>query len=285
MFSPLTDELFKIAILEDIGSGDITSQLLVPENLNAKAHIICKERIILAGIPFVKRFFYILSSFFNLKHDKLQIEEYYGEGDFVDEGKVIAELWGNARILVAGERIALNILQRLSGIATLTATFVKRIKDLNVKILDTRKTTPGLRAMEKYAVCVGGGYNHRFALYDAILIKDNHIKIVGSVSNALKMVKKSNIYQKIEIEVKNLEELKEAILEGADIVMLDNMDIETMKKAVKLAKGKVFLEASGGVTLDNVYEIASTGIDFISIGALTHSAKAVDISMKIKEIL
>lgn len=285
MFTSFVDELFKLAIQEDIGFGDITSQSLVPENLVAKAQIICKENCILAGLPFIKRFFNILSSSFALQHENIEFNEYYRDSDFVKSGETIAEVKGNAQLLLTGERIALNILQRLSGISTITREFVKKTEGYNVKILDTRKTTPGLRLMEKYAVRIGGGFNHRFALYDAILIKDNHIKIAGSVKNALRMAKKYCIHHKIEIEVKNLEELKEALSEGADIVMLDNMDIDTMKEAVRIAKGRVLLEASGGVNIDNVREIASTGVDFISIGALTHSAKAIDISMKIKEIL
>ncbi|MGB9709915.1 MAG: carboxylating nicotinate-nucleotide diphosphorylase [Thermodesulfovibrio sp.] len=285
MYTSLIDEVFRIAILEDIGKGDITSEVIVPEQCNAVAQIICKENLILAGMPFVKRFFSILSSVFGLQPDNLCFEEYYRDGDFIEKGNAIATLKGNARLLLAGERTALNLLQRLSGIATLTGEFVKKIKDIPVKILDTRKTTPGLRFMEKYAVRIAGAHNHRFALYDAVLIKDNHIKIAGSVREAVFKAKKSCIYQKIEIEVKSIEELEEAIDAGADIVMLDNMNIETMKKAVAIAKGRVLLEASGGVNLENVRDIALTGVDFISAGALTHSARAVDISMKIKEVL
>ncbi|GAQ94981.1 nicotinate-nucleotide pyrophosphorylase [Thermodesulfovibrio aggregans] len=285
MYYSLVDELFKLAILEDIGHGDITSEIVVPKDCVAFAEIICKENLVLAGIPFIKRFFTILSSYFNIQNGILSFDEYYSDGSFVEKGSIIAVLKGNARILLAGERIALNLLQRLSGIATFTKEFVERIKDLRVKILDTRKTSPGLRFMEKYAVRVGGGYNHRFALYDAVLIKDNHIKIAGSVKEAVLKAKSSYGYHKIEVEVKSIEELEEAIMAGADIVMLDNMDIEEMKKAVKIAKGRVLLEASGGVNLENVRQIALTGVDFISIGALTHSAKAVDISMKIKEVL
>lgn len=285
MFNLLIDELFKLAIKEDIGNGDITSQFIVPENYAVLAHIICKEDMILAGMPYIKRFFSNLSFASGFQHYKLHFKEYFKDGNFIEKGKVVAILKGNARLILAGERIALNILQRLSGIATFTGQFVKKVEDLPVKILDTRKTTPGLRFLEKYAVRVGGGHNHRFALYDAVLIKDNHIKIIGSVKEAVLKAKKSCIYQKIEVEVKNLKELEEAISAGADIVMLDNMDIETMKEAVKISKGKVLLEASGGVNLDNIREIALTGVDFISIGALTHSAKAVDISMKIKEVL
>lgn len=282
MFNPLIDELLKLAILEDIGSGDITSQLIIPEDCIAHAEIIGKEDFILAGMPFVKRFFSILSGY--IESSPLSFEEFFKDGDFVKRGSIIASIKGNARVLLSGERIALNILQRLSGIATVTREFVEKIKENSVKILDTRKTTPGLRLMEKYAVRVGGGFNHRFALYDAVLIKDNHIKIAGSVKEAVLKAKKC-IHQKIEIEVKSLEEFEEAVSAGADIVMLDNMDIETMKKAVQIAKGRVLTEASGGVNLENIREIASTGVNFISIGALTHSAKAVDISMKIKEVL
>lgn len=285
MYAYLIDEVFRIAILEDIGKGDITSEIVVPEECNAVAQIICKENLILAGMPFIKRFFSILSSALSLQPDNLWFEEHYRDGDFIEKGNAIATLKGNARLLLAGERTSLNLLQRLSGIATFTGEFVKKIKDLPVKILDTRKTTPGLRFMEKYAVRIGGGHNHRFALYDAVLIKDNHIKIAGSVREAVLKAKKFCIYQKIEVEVKSIEELEEAINAGAEIVMLDNMDIETMKKAVSIAKGRVLLEASGGVNLENVRDIALTGVDFISIGALTHSARAVDISMKIREVL
>jgi len=241
--------------------------------------------MILAGMPFIKRFFSILSFASGYPNEQVNFEEYYKDGNFIEKGNIVAILKGNARLILAGERIALNILQRLSGIATFTKEFEKKLEDLPVKILDTRKTTPGLRFMEKYAVRIGGGNNHRFALYDAVLIKDNHIKIAGSVKEAVLRAKKSCIYQKIEVEVKNFEELEEAISAGADIVMLDNMDIETMKKAVEIAKGRVLLEASGGVNLQNIREIALTGVDFVSVGALTHSAKAVDMSMKIKEVL
>lgn len=285
MIPPIVDELFKLSILEDIGTGDITSEYLIPENLCSKAQIICKQDCILAGMPFLKRFFKILSQSFEIRPEELSFNENFRDGEFVKKGQIVAELRGNARLLLAGERIALNLIQRLSGIATLTSEFVKITKDFKVKILDTRKTTPGLRFLEKYAVRVGGGFNHRFALYDAILIKDNHIRILGSVRDAILLAKRQSIHQKIEIEVKSLEELNEAISYGADIIMLDNMDIETIREAVRIAKGKVLLEASGGINLDNIKEIAATGVDFISIGALTHSAKSIDISMKIREVI
>lgn len=275
----LVDELLRLAILEDIGKGDITTELTIPEYCFAEAHIIAKEDLVVAGMPFVERFFSILSD------EKILIEACFRDGEFVKKGETIARLRGKARILLSGERIALNILQRLSGIATLTNKFIKKVENYQVKILDTRKTTPGFRFFEKYAVKVGGGHNHRFALYDAILIKDNHIKIVGSVKEAVVRAKKSSVYQKIEVEVRELEQLKEAVEAGADIVMLDNMDLDSIRQAVKIAKGKVLIEVSGGVTLENVEEFAATGVDFISSGALTHSARAVDISMKIMEVL
>lgn len=284
MFSPLIDEYFKFAILEDIGLGDITSNFIVPENTSVIANINCKEELVLAGIPYVKRFFQILSKQC-FRDEKIEFTENFREGDSVSKGQVIARLIGNGRLILAGERVCLNILQRLSGIATMTRKFVDAVKGHPVKILDTRKTTPGLREMEKYAVRVGGGFNHRMALYDAILIKDNHIKIAGSVGEAIRRVKRSSVHHKIEVEVKNLAELEEAIHEGADIVMLDNMDIAEIEVAVKIAKGKALIEVSGGVSLENIKRIAETGVDYISIGALTHSAPSVDINLKIVEVL
>lgn len=284
MFSPLIDEFFKLAVLEDIGSGDVTSNLIVPEKTSVLAHINAKEDLIIAGIPYVKRFFQFLSNYAYIR-DLLEFAENFRDGDRLRKGDLVATLRGNGRLILAGERVCLNLLQRLSGIATFTNQFVEALKGLQVKILDTRKTTPGLREMEKYAVRIGGAFNHRIALYDAILIKDNHIKIAGSVSEAIRRVKKKNIHHKIEVEVKSIQELEEALREGADIVMLDNMGLEEIKEAVKIAKGKVFLEVSGGISLENIRAIAETGVDFISIGALTHSARAVDINMKITEVL
>ncbi|ODA43818.1 Quinolinate phosphoribosyltransferase (decarboxylating) [Thermodesulfovibrio sp. N1] len=197
MFHFLVDELFKIAILEDVGIGDITSEIIIPQKSIAIAEIICKENMILAGIPFLKRFFSILSKY--MESSNFFLKENYNDGDFIEKGSVIASLKGNARFLLAGERTALNLLQRLSGIATFTREFVKKVEDLPVKILDTRKTTPGLRFMEKYAVKIGGGSNHRFALYDAILIKDNHIKIAGSVEDAVIKAKKTTFIIKLKL--------------------------------------------------------------------------------------
>ncbi|MDA8215163.1 MAG: carboxylating nicotinate-nucleotide diphosphorylase [Nitrospiraceae bacterium] len=272
--SLLLKETIRIAIYEDIGHGDITSLLIVPEYKKAKASIIAKEDLILAGVPFIKEVF-------NAIDPGVEIQIFFDEGSRVKKGDIIAKISGSARSLLAGERISLNILQRISGIATMTNQYVKKVNGLPVKIADTRKTIPGMRLMEKYGVRIGGGVNHRFGLYDGILIKDNHIKVAGGVKRAIELAKKGHHLLKIEVEVKNLDELKEALDAGADVIMLDNMSITDMKKAVKIAKGKAILEASGNVNLENIRSIAETGVDIISIGALTHSARAVDTTMKI----
>jgi nicotinate-nucleotide pyrophosphorylase (carboxylating) len=267
-------DILHCALQEDIGHGDITTFLLIPEDTKSKAHFIAKEKFVIAGIPFVQEVFRILDP-------SITFKKFYHDGSKVMKGDVIAEISGRTQAILKGERVSLNTLQRLSGIATLTDMYVKRAEGVKVKIVDTRKTTPCLRFMEKYAVRRGGGYNHRFGLFDGVLIKDNHIKALGGIRKAVRTAKKGHHLFKIEVEVKNLRELKEAIEAGADIVMLDNMSIHDMKEAVKIAKGKVMLEASGNVTLDNVREIAETGVDLISVGALTHSAVSVDISLKI----
>ena len=262
------------AIEEDIGQGDVTTNLLIPEDNKSKAHFIAKGKFILAGIPFAREVFGILDPFIAFKTLR-------SEGERVKAGEVIAEISGNTNVILKGERVSLNIIQRLSGIATLTGKYANEIKGLKAKIVDTRKTTPCMRFMEKYAVRVGGGYNHRSGLFDGILIKDNHIKTSGSIKKAVREAKKGHHLLKIEVEVKNLKELKEAIESCADIVMLDNMSVHDMKEAVRIAKGRVMLEASGNISLENVREVAETGVDLISVGALTHSAPAVDISLKI----
>ncbi len=273
-YSTLVKKTIRLALLEDIGHGDITSSLIVPHSSKAKARVFAKEDLILAGMPFVKEVFAALDP-------DVREKTFFKEGTALKKGDVIAEISGRARSILAGERVSLNILQRMSGIATLTRTYVEKVSGLPVRIADTRKTAPGLRFMEKYGVRTGGGANHRCVLYDGILIKDNHIKVAGSVRKAIKCAKKAHHLMKIEVEVKNIKELNEALDAGADIVMLDNMSPEDMAKAAGLAKGRVLLEASGNVTLDTVRSIAETGVDIISIGALTHSARAMDISMKI----
>jgi nicotinate-nucleotide pyrophosphorylase (carboxylating) len=275
MMNEFLKDAIRLAILEDIGHGDITSLLIVPGGSKAKAKIIAKEDFILAGMPFVKEVF-------NIVDPAVAIKILVDEGAKVKKAVTVAEISGSARSILLGERISLNILQRVSGIATITRSYVEKTAGLSVKLTDTRKTTPGMRLMEKYGVRIGGGINHRFGLYDGILIKDNHIKVAGSVKKAVELAKKGHHHLlKIEVEVKNIDELKEALNAGADVIMLDNMSIADMKEAVRIARGKVILEASGNISLDNVRSIAETGIDIISIGALTHSAKAVDISMKI----
>ncbi len=259
---------------EDIGHGDITTSLLIPEENTSKALYIAKGNFVLAGIPFAREVFRILDP-------STDFRIFFHEGTRIRKGDIISEVSGKTRVILTGERVSLNILQRLSGIATFTSMFVDKIKGLKAKIVDTRKTSPCLRFMEKYAVRTGGGYNHRFGLFDGILIKDNHIEAVGSIREAVKRAKTTHHLTKIEVEVENLQDLIEAIEAGADIVMLDNMSVSDMKEAVRISNGRVILEASGGINLENIRNIAETGVDIISIGALTHSVTAVDISLKI----
>jgi len=267
-------DLIHRALEEDIGPGDITTSLLIPDENESRALYIAKGNFVLAGLPFSREVFQILNP-------SISFKMFYNEGVNVIKGDVVAEVHGKTRAILSGERVSLNILQRLSGIATLTSMYVHKIKGLKAKIVDTRKTTPCQRFMEKYAVRMGGGGNHRFGLFDGILIKDNHIEAVGSIKEAVKLAKSSHHLAKIEVEVENLYDLKEAIKAGADIVMLDNMSVSDIKEAVKISNGRVLLEASGGVKLENVRDIAEAGVDLISVGALTHSAVAVDISLKI----
>jgi len=267
-------EFIRQALREDIGHDDITTSLIVPAENTARALYIAKGSFILSGFPFAHEVFNILDH-------ETHFTIFHHDGAKVNKGDVLAEVSGKTRILLAGERVSLNLLQRLSGISTLTAQFVDLIRGTNARIVDTRKTTPGLRFMEKYAVKMGGGLNHRYGLFDGILIKDNHIEEVGSITGAITLAKAGHHLAKIEVEVENLRDLQEAIEAGADVVMLDNMSVQDMAEAVKLAGGRVTIEASGNVSLANVREIAETGVDLISVGALTHSATAVDISMKI----
>ena len=274
--APNVINVIQNALQEDIGYGDITTSLLIPEGNKSKAHFIANERFVLAGLPFSLKVFYILDP-------SIVSKIYYRDGTRVKKGDVITEISGRTHNILKGERVSLNILQRLSGIATLTSIYIEKIEGLKAKIVDTRKTTPCLRFMEKYAVRVGGGYNHRFGLFDGILIKDNHIKAAGSIQKAVKAAKKGHHLLRIEVEVKNLRELREAIEAGGDIIMLDNMTVKEMKEAVKIAEGKALLEASGNIKPENVREVAETGVDLISVGALTHSSSAVDIGLKIVE--
>ncbi len=273
-------KIFELAVEEDIGSGDITTKAIFKEHKRIRGDLLCKEDGIIAGLEVIEL---IIDNFLN------DIEFYsdYSDGNEIKSGQFIGTFSGDVREILKYERIFLNFLQRMSGVATLTNKFVQRIKGTKAKILDTRKTIPGWRALDKLAVKIGGGYNHRVGLYDMFLIKDNHIFAAGGIKQAIQLCKEFNLKNgynfKIEVEVKNLLELKEAIESGVDRVMLDNFSIDSIKDAVKLINGKTEIEVSGGINLDSVREIAETGVDYISIGALTHSAKALDISLEIIE--
>ncbi len=271
-------KIIKNALKEDIGGGDITTNLIVRKNKNGIADIIVKEDGIVAGLRIAREVFKYLDN-------DILFKNFIREGEQVSRGQEIAQVKGKLRALLTGERTALNFLQRMSGIATMTSKFVKQLEGTKTKILDTRKTVPCLRILDKYSVRIGGGTNHRFGLYDMVLIKDNHIKAAGSITNAVKLIKKKLKKKiKIEVETTNLNEVEEALFNKVDIIMLDNMSIDLLKEAVKLINGKVKTEASGNISLENVREIASTGIDFISVGAITHSVKALDFSMIIKNL-
>jgi nicotinate-nucleotide pyrophosphorylase (carboxylating) len=261
---------------EDIGSGDITSEAIIPPEQTGKAEFVAKGTFVVCGMDSVA------PAVFTVQNPAITVIHAEKDGAEAFPGDILLQATGPVLDLLKAERVTLNLVQRLSGIATLTARFVDRVKPLPVKILDTRKTTPGLRMLEKYAVRAGGGHNHRFNLSDGVLIKDNHIEASGSIQKAVSLVRgKIPHTMKIEVEASSMGEVRECLASCVDIIMLDNMDPVTMREAVKLAGGRALLEASGGVTLDNVRQVAETGVDYISIGALTHSAPACDISMRL----
>jgi nicotinate-nucleotide pyrophosphorylase (carboxylating) len=264
---------------EDLGRGDITTQACVSRNARARGRFLAKEPMVVAGLEAAEAVFSTLDS-------QQQLEAFASDGEELEAGKVIARTSGFADVLLAGERVALNLLQRLSGIATLTRQYVRAIEGTNAQIVDTRKTTPGLRMLEKYAVVSGGARNHRFGLDDGVLIKDNHIALAGGVAAAVERAREAvGHLHKIEVEVSTEKDLREAIRGGADILLLDNLSPEEAARMVAVARElstQVTLESSGGITLENVRAYAEAGVDFISIGALTHSARAVDISFKIQ---
>ena len=269
----IVDETIKRSLNEDLGRGDITTDSIVPVGTQAFGHFIAKEAGVVAGITVAARTFQLLSP-------DIQMRLRYKDGEKVVAGELIAEIEGPARPILWGERVALNFLQRMSGIAALTAEMVSKVQKYGVEIIDTRKTTPGLRLLEKYAVRQGGGVNHRMGLDDAVLIKDNHIAVAGGIIPAIKVVKANASHMvKIEVEVENEKEVLEALEAGADVIMLDNMDPEEMAKMVKLIDKKAVVEASGNVNLNTVEAIAKTGVDVISVGALTHSVTSLDISL------
>lgn len=275
MLDPLyIDDLILNALKEDMPLGDITTDSIISAGSLSKGVFLSKDTGIISGLGVAKRVFELLDK-------EIRFTGKLNDGDKVSYGDVIAEIEGKTSSILKGERTALNLLQRLSGISTRTAEFCGKVKELPVKIVDTRKTTPGLRFLEKYAVSMGGGTNHRFCLSDGVLIKDNHIKAAGSIKKAVEMVKRRIPHTiKIEVETESLEQVNEALDAGVDIIMLDNMSLDMMREAVKVISKRAFVEASGNVSLDTVYDIAATGVDIISVGALTHSVKAFDISLK-----
>ncbi|HHD2752144.1 TPA: carboxylating nicotinate-nucleotide diphosphorylase [Clostridium perfringens] len=269
----LVEENVKRALNEDLQYGDVTTEAVVIDNRIAKVDIIAKENGIIAGTEVFKMVFKLLGN--------VEVSFSVRDGDEIKKGECFGEVSGDAKNILMGERVALNYMQRMCGIATLTREFTKKLEGTKVRLLDTRKTTPNMRLFEKYAVRIGGGTNHRFGLNDGVMIKDNHIEAAGGIKNAIFLAKENSPFvRKIEVEVESIEQLYEALEAKADIIMLDNMDIETLKKAVILIDGNAEVEASGNVTLDTISEIAKTGVDFISTGAVTHSFKVLDISMK-----
>lgn len=268
------DNLILMALQEDISSEDVTTNAVMREGKAGTAQLICKQDGVIAGLDVFKRVFELLD-------ETTEVIIYFKDGDSVKNGDLLAVVNGDIRVLLSGERTALNYLQRMSGIATYTRSVADLLKGSKTKLLDTRKTTPNMRIFEKYAVKVGGGHNHRYNLSDGILIKDNHIGAAGSVAKAIEMAKEyAPFVRKIEVEVENLDMLKEALDAGADIIMLDNMSTEDMKKAVEMVAGKAETECSGNVTKENIQRIIDIGVDYVSSGALTHSAPILDVSLK-----
>ena len=266
-------DLLEMALREDIGSGDVTSDSVVPADTMAKGTILSKSDGIIAGLD-------VAGEIFRMLDTKVDFKKLVSDGEKIHQGQELATAEGPARSILTAERTVLNFLQRLSGIATLTSEYVRAASGYKARIIDTRKTTPGWRVLEKYAVRVGGGHNHRFGLYDAVLIKDNHIAALGSVSEAIARARERIPHtMKIEVEVEDLDQAQEAISAGADIIMPDNMDVDMMTQAVRLINGRAIVEASGGIRLDDILAVAATGVDLISVGALTNAAPPLDISM------
>ena len=267
------ERIIRTALAEDLGLGDVTTEVTVAPEALARAELVAKEDFTLAGID-------VAAEVFRALDNGISFEKISTDGRAVTKGEVVAWLRGKASVLLQGERVALNLVQRMSGIATLTARYVAEVAGTKAVIVDTRKTVPGLRALDKYSVRMGGGRNHRIGLFDGVLIKENHIAAAGGITAAIERAKQQLPHTlKIEIETRNLTETEEALRAGADIIMLDNMTLDEMRQGVELIAGKALVEASGGVNLARVRDIAETGVDIISVGALTHSVQAADISM------
>jgi len=274
------ERIVKIALAEDVGTGDATSLATVPEDISAVAKMVARESLVVCGLALAERTFLEISP-------NLRVEKICADGKRVEKGETILKIEGSARSILTAERVALNFAQRLSGVATLTAQFVEAVKGTHAKILDTRKTTPGLRLLEKYAVACGGGQNHRIGLFDMILIKDNHLVALrneppNAIEAAVRRAREKFPQLKVEVEADTSEQVEQALNAGADVILLDNMTLDEMRNAVRFVKGRAKLEASGGVNRQTVRGIAETGVDFISVGALTHSARAVDIALDFK---
>ncbi len=264
------------ALKEDIGEGDITAELIPPDNISL-ATVINREACVFCGLDWFEETYRQID-------DDILIDWFVDDGDYIDADQIICTISGLSRNIVTGERTALNFIQTLSATASLSAQYAKKVEDTNTKVLDTRKTIPGLRMAQKYAVSCGGCENHRLGLYDAFLIKENHINACNGIENTINEARFHNPDLKIEVEVENLDELQQAINAGADRVLLDNFDIETLKQAVSICKGKVITEASGNITIDNLHEVAKTNVDYISTGALTKDIKAIDLSMRFDQV-
>ena len=268
------DHLILEALREDISSEDVTTNAVMKEAVTGEVELICKQDGVIAGLDVFERVFHLLDA-------DTKVELYCKDGEQVKNGELMGKVVGDIRVLLSGERVALNYLQRMSGIATYTRSVADLLKGTGTKLLDTRKTTPNMRIFEKYAVRAGGGYNHRYNLSDGVLLKDNHIGAAGSVANAVRMAKEyAPFVRKIEVEVETLEMVKEAVDAGADIIMLDNMSTEEMAEAIRIIDGRAETECSGNVTKENIARLTSLGVDYISSGALTHSAPILDISLK-----
>ena len=268
------DRLILEALKEDISSEDVTTNSVMKEAVRGEVDLICKQDGIIAGLVVFKRVFQLLD-------ETVETKFYCADGDEVENGQLMGKVTGDIRVLLSGERVALNYLQRMSGIATYTHSVAALLKGSSTKLLDTRKTTPNMRIFEKYAVRVGGGYNHRYNLSDGVLLKDNHIGAAGSVAKAVKMAKEyAPFVRKIEVEVENIDMVREAVEAGADIIMLDNMSAKEMQEAIRVIDGRAETECSGNVTKENIGRLVSLGVDYISSGALTHSAPILDISLK-----
>ncbi len=270
-------EAVTAALLEDVGRGDVTTRAIISPTAMVRARVVAREPLVPAGLAFVTAAFKALSR-------RIKVKPVAKDGEPVAKGAVLIEITGPARPVLTAERVALNFVQRLSGVATTTAAFVRAVEGTNVKILDTRKTTPGWRRFEKYAVQCGGGRNHRLGLFDMFLIKDNHLVTLhkergGAIASAVRLCRQYDPALKVEVEADTLDQVRQAVAAGADFILLDNMPPATLREAVKLVNGRAATEASGGVRLENAREIAGTGVDFISVGALTHSAQAADIAL------